>query len=225
MQPHAHFGGVVFDMDGILIDSEPLFRAVAQQAVSDLGYSLSDETYVAWMGLPPRAVEAAMMTSMGEDFPFDEFRARFSERWTTHTDTHGVPAQPGMADLLAALKVREVPYCVATSTQRSQAERSLELAGLARFIDILIGGDEVEQGKPEPEIFQRAAEKIGVAAASCVALEDSAVGVRSASSAHMLTIMVPDLHRPTPEIAALAHYVLPSTARAAQVVLKLFDSR
>ncbi len=222
---HAHYQGVIFDMDGILIDSEPLFRLAAQQAAGELGYHVSDETYVTWMGLPPTAVEAAVVASMGGDFPMTAFRDAFRAIWTTHTDKHGVPAQPGMAALLGALRSRGIPYGVATSTERAQAQRSLELAGLAPLIGTLVGGDEVANGKPAPEIFLRAAEHIGVGPESCVALEDSAAGVRAAAGARMLTIMVPDLHLPGADIAALARYVLPDTRRAAEVVVALFDSR
>ncbi|MGR8921234.1 MAG: HAD family hydrolase [Gammaproteobacteria bacterium] len=222
---HAHYAGVVFDMDGILIDSEPLFRVAAQQAARDVGHHLPDETYAMWMGLPPRAVEAAVVESMGADFPMEDFRQRFREIWTAHTERHGVPAQPGMAALLAGLAERGIPFAVATSTRRADAERSLALADLARHIDVLVGGDEVDNGKPAPDIFLRAAGHLGLDPASCVALEDSAAGVRSAAGAAMLTLMVPDLHQPSPEVAALADYVLPGTERAARVVLALFDSR
>ena len=217
--------GVVFDMDGILIDSEPLFRMAAQRAADELGYVLADETYESWMGLPPQAVEAGVRASFGTEFPMDEFRARFHTVWRTHTDRHGVPAQPGMRDLLASLHARGVPFGVATSTQREQAERSLALAGLAPYIDVLVAGNEVAAGKPAPDIFLRAATAIGVTPERCIALEDSAVGVRAAAGARMLTIMVPDLHRPTLEIARLAQYVLPCTARAAAVVLRMLDAR
>ncbi len=216
-------GGVVFDMDGILIDSEPLFRMAAQRAALDLGHEVSDATYVAWMGLPPRAVEAAIISSMGADFPLDAFRDRFRAIWTAHTDTHGVPAQPGMRELLEGLHARGVPFSVATSTQRDQAERSLALAGLAPLIDCIVAGDEVENGKPAPEIFLRAAAGIGIEPEHCVALEDSAAGVRAAAGARMLTIMVPDLHQPDTEVAALARYVLTGTRHAARVVLNIFD--
>jgi HAD superfamily hydrolase (TIGR01509 family) len=223
MSGDAPYGGVVFDMDGILIDSEPLIRMAAQTAARDIGYPLSDETYMGWMGLPPRAVEAAIRESLGTDFPMDEFRERFRAIWRAHTETHGVPAQPGMAGLLEALTARGVPFAVATSTQRDQAERSLALAGLAHHIKTLVAGNEVANGKPEPEIFLRAAAGIGIVPERCIALEDSAVGVRSAASAGMLTIMVPDLHRPTAEVAALARYVLPTTRRAAAVVMRIID--
>ena len=220
----ARYAGVVFDMDGILINSEPLFRLAAQQAARELGYHLADETYALWMGLPPRAVEAAVIESMGPDFPLREFHDQFRRLWQAHTEVHGVPPQPGMPELLAELRARGIPFGVATSTQRDQALRSLELAGLARFIDVLVAGNEVVHGKPAPEIFLRAAAGIGVPAPQCVALEDSAAGVRSAAAARMLTIMVPDLHQPTDEVAALAHCVMPDTRRDARVVLTLFDA-
>ena len=105
-----------------------------------------------------------------------------------------------------------------------QALRSLELAGLGAFIDVLVAGNEVTEGKPAPEIFLRAAAGIGIEAQRCVALEDSSVGVHAAAKARMLTIMVPDLHQPNAETAALAHYVIPGTERAARVVLTLFDA-
>ena len=216
------YAGVVFDMDGILVDSEPLFRTITQRTARSLGYTIDDETYVMWMGLPPRAVESGIRASMGDDFPMAAFRDQFRALWNEHTDAHGVPAQPGMGALLKSLRARGVPFGVATSTQREQAERSLALAGLLPFIDVIIAGNEVERGKPAPDIFLRAAAAIGVPASRCVALEDSAAGVRSASAAQMLTVMVPDLHPPSDEIAALAHYVLPSTKRAARMVLALF---
>jgi len=219
------YDAVVFDMDGILIDSEPLMRMAAQGAAQALGYELSDATYARWMGLPPRSVEAAVRESMGQDFPMDGFRHEFRRLWTAHTDRHGVPAQPGMADLLAGLRERGIPFGVATSTLRAQAERSLAQAGLAPWIDVVVGGDEVREGKPAPEIFLTCAAALGVAPDACVALEDSAVGVRAAAAAGMLTIMVPDLHQPDAETRALASYVLPGTSRAARVVLTLFDHR
>ena len=218
------YAGVVFDMDGILIDSEPLFRRAAQQAARDLGHHLCDETYAMWMGLPPRAVEAAVLESMGPEFPLRAFRDEFRRIWTDHTDRHGMPPQPGMAALLTGLRERGIPFSVATSTQRDQALRSLELAGLGAFIEVLVAGNEVTEGKPAPEIFLRAAAGIGIAPERCVALEDSSVGVHAASAARMLTIMVPDLHQPNAATAALADYVIPDTARAARVVLTLFDA-
>ena len=92
------------------------------------------------------------------------------------------------------------------------------------FIEVLVAGNEVTEGKPAPEIFLRAAAGIGIAPERCVALEDSSVGVHAASAARMLTIMVPDLHQPNAATAALADYVIPDTARAARVVLTLFDA-
>ncbi len=218
------YGGVVFDMDGILINSEPLFRRAAQQAARELGHHLSDETYAMWMGLPPRGVEAAIIESMGPTFPMLAFRDEFRRIWVEHTEQHGMPPQPGMPELLAGLRERDIPFSVATSTQRDQALRSLELAGLGTFINVLVAGNEVTEGKPAPEIFLRAASGIGIEPERCVALEDSSVGVHAASKAGMLTIMVPDLHQPSAATAALAHYVLPGTARASRVVLTLFDA-
>ena len=132
MKQHA-YAGVVFDMDGILINSEPLFRRAAQEAARDLGHHLSDETYAMWMGLPPRAVEAAVVESMGPSFPMRAFRDEFRRIWIDHTEQHGMPPQPGMLDLLKSLRERGIPFSVATSTQRDQALRSLELAGMGAF--------------------------------------------------------------------------------------------
>ncbi len=223
MKPEHH--GVIFDMDGILIDSEPLFRMAAQQAATAIGHTISDADYVRWMGLPPKAVESAIYSTLGTDFPMDDFRTAFREVWIDHTDRHGVPAQPGMNALLITLRDHGIPFAVATSTQRDQAERSLALAGLAGHIDHIVGGNEVEQGKPDPEIFLRAAALVTLDPTRCVALEDSAAGVRAAAAARMLTIMVPDLHQPDAEVASLARYVVPGTARAARVVEALFALR
>jgi len=96
---------------------------------------------------------------------------------------------------------------------------------LRAYLPVVVAGTDVTEGKPAPEIFLRAARAIEVEPAACIALEDSAVGVRAATAAGMLTIMVPDLHQPDAEIAALARYVIPDTQRAARVVLALFDAR
>ena len=142
--------------------------------------------------------------------------------WQKKTESEGIPTQPGIPLLIKSLQNHHVPLVVATATGRMQAIRSLELSGLSSLTTHLVGGDEVEQPKPEPDIFLRAASILGVRPQRCIAVEDSAVGIRAASDASMLTILVPDLATPDSRTMETADYVLPSTENVSRVLLRFF---
>ena len=138
------------------------------------------------------------------------------------TENEGIPPKPGIPLLIEKLNANHVPLVVATATGRQRAIRSLELSGLSDLTKNLVGGDEVDNSKPEPDIFLRAASILGVPARRCIAVEDSAVGIRAASDADMLTILVPDLSIPDPKTVETADYVLSSTEKASRVLLRFF---
>jgi HAD superfamily hydrolase (TIGR01509 family) len=223
MKADRQFGGVIFDMDGVLINSEPKIRLCAQETAEEIGYTISNAAYISWMGLPSRDLRLAIQDTMGPEFPMDIFYERYRENWDNNLEKNGMKAQPGMPELLHHLKECGVPFSVATSTDRLHALKSLEISGLLPFIKSIIGGDQVTRGKPDPEIFLRAAELINVPSSQCIALEDTPIGVKAAASAGMFTIMVPDVVAPD-SVLNLCKYVLPSTRSAARVITKLFSS-
>jgi HAD superfamily hydrolase (TIGR01509 family) len=123
--------------------------------------------------------------------------------------------------LVDFLKEKSISFAVATSTARKLTIPKLQLTNLLSTFNIIIAGDEIENGKPAPDIFLAAARALNVAAEKCVVLEDSSYGIRAAHAAKMIPIMVPDLAQPTDEIRALTHAVVPSLHEAREVISQL----
>ena len=214
---------VVFDMDGVLIDSEPIIRAAAQDAAVELDRTVTDAFYASLLGLPGGQVEAAFRVEFGADFPLADYRRRFEIHYQRQVSIRGIQPKPGVPELLDELIARKVPIAVATSTRSGNAQKALAAAGLLARLPICVTGDQVTAGKPAPEIFLAAAQRIAVPAAACIAIEDSEVGGRAAVAAGMFTLLVPDLRPPSHELAALVSEVLGSMPLAAARVLHLLE--
>ena len=190
------FLGIVFDMDGVLIDSEPIVKRCGQIAAERYGAELSDRLYNQLIGLPAKQVEQGLQAAFGAEFPMQEFRIELERLWHEHVHSHGMPVKPGVESILGLLQDHTVPYAIATSTPHERAQLSLAKAGILDHFDVIVGGDQVANGKPAPEIFLTAAERIFTEASACIAIEDSAVGVNAAFNAGMHTIMIPDQKQP-----------------------------
>jgi HAD superfamily hydrolase (TIGR01509 family) len=201
---------VIFDMDGLLIDTETLVRVTWRQAATDCGLDLDDALFLSLVGRTRRDTHEILQSAFGDDFALDTFVARCTARWEACIAETGIPLKPGARELLDRLDEIDMPRAVATSTGREGAVRSLELAGVLDRFPHLVTGDQVERGKPAPDIFLRAASLLGVEPARCLVLEDSPYGVMAAHAAGMVPVMVPDLVAPTDEIARLAYAVLGS---------------
>lgn len=193
---------VVFDMDGLLFDTEAIYREAMIATALRLGFEMSDQVFLAMVGLPADASRAHLRSHYGNDFDVEAF-------WTqSANDFHRLSAgrqflKTGVIELLALLERAGLRCAIATSSRHLDVQRNLSAHDLqARFHCIVAHGDYV-LGKPNPDPYLRAAEKLGTAPEDCVALEDSFNGVRSAAAAGMMTIMVPDLIQPTEEIRAL----------------------
>lgn len=207
---------VVFDMDGVLIDSERVIRQAAQHAAIEIDRVLTDAFYMQVMGLPGAQVEAAFMREFGSDFPLADYRHRFERHYKMQLGERGIQPKPGVPQLLQSLVRHGVPVAVATATRSGNAETALRAAGLLDHLPVCVTGDQVAQGKPAPDIFLAAAARLGIPAAQCIAVEDSEVGARAAVAAGMRTLMVPDFRPPGDELRALVHEVLESMPHAAE---------
>jgi len=203
---------VVFDMDGLLIDTERLARETWRQAAADCGVDLDDTLFASLIGRTRRDSGAILRERWGETFSIDAFRARCTTRWEACVAESGIPLKPGAAELLDYLDAIRMPRAVATSTGIAGAERSLALAGVIDRLPVVVTGEQVERGKPAPDIYLLAASRLGVDPARCLALEDSIYGMLAAHAAGMAAVMVPDLVEPTDEIAGLAYRVVDSLA-------------
>ena len=199
---------VVFDMDGLLLDTEQIYKRVMQQLCKEWGFELSHEMFAAFVGIPQTENVPIYQRFFGKDFDVETYEGLMVER--AHAEmANGIPLKHGAKELVAGLSKRGVPIAVATSTGAS-AHKHLDQAGLHSYFDTIVTRADVSKGKPHPEPFLTATERLGVNPQNCVAFEDSHNGVRSASAAGLATVMVPDILDPTDEIAAMCVAILPS---------------
>jgi HAD superfamily hydrolase (TIGR01509 family) len=205
-------------MDGIIFDTERLSFETFKQASEEAGYEVSHEAFLASMGLPRRNIPSKLAEVLGTTFPATQVLDRSYELLESTVDEHGPPMKAGVEEILDALGERRIPAIVATSTDAATARAYLDTAGLLqRFIGV-VGGDEIERGKPEPDIFLHAAEKLETPPDRVIVFEDSMNGVRAGAAAGMRVIMIPDFIEPSAEIRAMAFAVVPSLHEAATVL-------
>lgn len=200
---------IVFDVDGLLLDTERISSEAWRRAMSARGYILTDEFYLNMVGLTPKDVRPIMQAEFGEDFPFDEAYAERLEHIDAHILQHGIPDRPGSRMLLDYLQEKKIRMAVASSAPGLRSREKLALTRLDHYFDVFVFGDEVANGKPAPDIFLKAAKGLGVLPQNCIVLEDSAAGVQAAHAAGIGVIMVPDLIQPDDGLRAIALAVLP----------------
>ncbi len=205
---------VVLDMDGLMLDTESIYKRAWQRAAVDCGHIIDDDFYSTLIGQPTDACESAIVERYGPEFPLPAFRLRWTQLWRTEVENSGIPRKPGLGELLAFLGTQQIPIGIATSSDRQFTALSLRAAGLEDRFDQIITGDEVTNGKPAPDIYLEAANRLGVLPEHSVAIEDSDVGALAASAAGMIPIIVPDLNAPSPEARSVAFRVLPSLREA-----------
>lgn len=214
MKQNFRLGAVLFDMDGLMIDSERISQQAWERALAEQGYTLTPEAYYSVIGLTvPRALET-FGKLFGPSAPLTDIYQRKQEYAETMMTRDGIGVQPGLLELLDCLDGQRLPRAVASSTARLMLDRKLAMTGLAQRFAITVAGDEVKHGKPAPDIFLAAAERLGVSPAQCVVLEDSDSGIKAAHAAGMLAVMVPDLKPPSEESRQLAYRVFGSLHEA-----------
>jgi len=205
---------VVFDMDGLLIDSEGMVRSAIIQAGVNLGFDMPISLCAAMIGLPDKQGILKIREHFGPDFPLERYLAE-ERRQIDLRRAEGIALKTGVLEILDHLDRRALPRAVATSSSRRSAEEHLTHNGVYDRFHAIVAREDVERHKPNPDPFLKAADLLGVAPEHCLALEDSHNGVRAAHAAGMMTVMVPDLLEPTLEmhdkcvaIAESLHHVL-----------------
>ncbi|HQR38885.1 MAG TPA: HAD family phosphatase [Blastocatellia bacterium] len=209
---------MIFDMDGLLLDTESLAQRSWQQAAGDCGFELDDSLFLRLIGRTRRDSAEILASAVGDGFRLDEFRTRCRVRWEEVIAIDGIPLKPGVVELLDHLEAVGIGSAVATSTGFASAERALEIAGVRERFPLLVTGDQVENGKPAQDIFLKASELVAVAPAQCLVLEDSPYGIMAAHAAGAIPVMVPDLVAPTPEIERLAWRIVPSLHEVLELI-------
>lgn len=196
---------VIFDMDGLMFNTEYLAVRTWQTAASQMGYQIPDELFVACTGLNRAATKEKVLRELGEHLDYDKTEEIHHRLFQDHIEKFGVEKKQGLVYLLRFLKECQVKTAVATSTGKNSAESLLKKAEVYEFFDRFVFGDMVQKSKPEPDIFLKAAELLGVAPQDCMVLEDSYNGIKAAHAAGMKPVMIPDLLPVTEEIKPLLY--------------------
>lgn len=198
---------VIFDMDGLMLDTESIAVRAYQAAGAKLGVNFPTEFLHSLIGLTSTASDQAIKSHFGKSVSIQKLDILFWESYHQEIREKGIGLKTGIVELLNFLQNNALPCAVGTSTETKLAEKELALVGLAQYFQFIVGGDQVVSGKPSPDIYLRAAELLELAAQDCLVIEDSENGVRAAHAAGMQTIIVPDLKEPSAEIKALANTV------------------
>jgi HAD superfamily hydrolase (TIGR01509 family) len=208
----------LFDMDGLLLDTEAIYVEAMQEAARTLGHSeLPLDFCHSTAGVPGPERNRMIEAHYGEGFNIDAFREQFSVR-TRRLMEAGIPVKPGVVELLDFLAGHGLPLAVATSAKRVTAESHLGKAGLLDRFAAIATRDDVERTKPHPDVYLEAARRLGVTPQRCLAFEDSNVGLQAAHAAGAMAFMVPDLLQPLPENRARCIDVLPDLHAALKLL-------
>lgn len=193
---------VIFDMDGVLFDTERLCSDCWMSFADEIGADREQmqKAILACVGRNANDCVRVAEEMLGKDFPYQEYRKKTELLMLETIEREGMPMKPGVREILEWLKSHDYRIAMASSSSRKSVCHHLERAGIRDYFETLTTGDMVEHSKPQPDIYLKACESIGQSPEACYAIEDSPNGIRSAYSAGMKVIMVPDLQQPDEEL-------------------------
>lgn len=203
---------VIFDMDGLMIDSERVTFESYQEVLKPMGLTMTEDFYTQLLGKTIPGIKERFQNTYGKDFPFEPVVDACHETMAKRFAEKGVPIKKGLIELLTYLKENNYKTIVATSSNRDRVDTILKQANITHFFDDSICGDEVTNGKPNPEVFLKSCEKLDVKPAEALVLEDSESGIMAASRADIRVICVPDMKYPEEQYAKLTYKIVDSLA-------------
>jgi len=193
---------VIFDMDGLMFDTENMTIPLWEAAGKPFGYNLTREIILRMVGISGEKARLALLEEFGDDFPYEAIRDEFRLLVDKEVEKKGVPKKPGLMYLLDRLQAAKIPLGVATSTRSIRAIDLLDKAGILERFKAVTCGEEVTNGKPAPDIFLLAAEKLGQPPRSCVGFEDSTAGLKGLHAAGIRSVFIKDVLDPPEEVLA-----------------------
>ena len=201
---------VIFDMDGLMIDSERVTYRCYREVMGEMNYDISLDFYTTLLGKNVAWATEKFAQAYGKDFPFPEVLKNVHIRMNDIFETEGVPVKKGLVELLDYLKTNNYKTIIASSSSRNRVLHITEMAGILKYFDDAICGDEVTQSKPHPEIFLNACKKLGVEPSEALVLEDSEAGILAAHNAAIKVICIVDMKYPDKEYEEKTYQILES---------------
>ena len=192
--------GVLFDMDGVVIDTEKLYTRFWMEAAHDLGFTMTREQALQFRGITRDVGRRKMESLFGPEADYAVIRARRIELMEAYIARHGVEEKPGIRQLLALLKEKNIPCAIASASSVPVIRRHLGNLGILEGFTALCSGKDVPTGKPAPDIYLAAAAALGLKPENCLAIEDAPAGIEAAWRAGCRAIIVPDQDQPTEEV-------------------------
>lgn len=208
------FKGAVFDMDGLMIDSERLVYSIWREMLDEDGKEFNLDIFKKTIGLRSEDSYEYYKSVYSDDFDYPAYKAESRIRYFKRIEKNGVPVKKGLYEIFDYLKSVGCKISLATSTSSQTALKIMKKINLYDKFDAFVCGDDVKNGKPNPEVFLIAAKKLGLEPVDCVAFEDSINGIKSAHAAGMTTVMVPDLSEPTDEIKPMIDFLCTDLSEA-----------
>ena len=194
---------IIFDMDGLMFDTEKLIYKSWKESCKKYKQNLSDKIFIESIGLNRKKTIEVYKKYFGDNFPYEEIIDETMNIFENLIRSEGVPLKEGLLELLKYNKKKQLKMAIATSTKRDRTELMLNLSDTGKYFDVVVCGDEIISGKPDPEIFLETAKKLNCRPGNCIVLEDSKNGIIAAYRAGMLPVMVPDIIKPEKEIEAM----------------------
>lgn len=209
---------VIFDMDGLMFDTEKILLEAWVRTGEDSGYSITQEIVLETIGRNVADTELIYKKHFGEDFPYKELYENTHIYVDDIIEKNGVPIKEGLLELLNYLDEKGIKKAVATSNSRIKVKNLLSNANVIERFDCVLCGDEIVKGKPEPEIFLKVCDKLGVNSKNALVIEDSEMGLLAAHKAGIKCVLIPDVKLPSKENEALAYAKLKSLMEVMEII-------
>jgi HAD superfamily hydrolase (TIGR01509 family) len=204
----TQFSAAIFDMDGLILDSEPLAKLAFDTVCKQYGLADLSEVFMQFVGTNAQTGNAVIKSALNDSIDADVFNQTWRSLYGEWVKDKAVPLKAGVVEVLSYCQSHHIPMAVATSSHTVIATHKLNKAGVLDYFDIVIGGDQVANSKPQPDIFLKAATSLSCQPNACIAFEDSPNGVTSAVAAGMTVVQIPDLIKPDAALLSLGHIVL-----------------